>query len=163
MIQEDIIQTILKDSNYHLSLFSEEEIAALRRKIIIKESKSKKTPFVACIIRWKKDYVELVEKIFSHVNPARLTLGEYRPSKGLASHISARFPESSLLKINSGLINDGSKLRYPDEHRLAMFNTIIDAIKKHDKKAKIALCKEDVKIWNALDMPINGLYCNCLG
>lgn len=43
MIQEDIIQTILKDSSYHLSLFSEEEITALRTKVVIKESKSKKT------------------------------------------------------------------------------------------------------------------------
>ncbi len=39
MTQEDIIQTILKDSNYHLSLFSEDEIAALSNKINIKESK----------------------------------------------------------------------------------------------------------------------------
>lgn len=112
---------------------------------------------------WKKDYAELVEKIFAYVNPERITIGEYRPSKGLATHISARFPGSSLLKVTSGLISDGTKLRYPDEHRLAMFKTIIDAIRKHDKKVKIALCKEDVKIWKDLNIPINGLYCNCLG
>jgi len=112
---------------------------------------------------WKKDYAELVEKIFTCVKPERITIGEYRPSKGLATHISARFPGSSLLKVTSGLISDGTKLRYPDEHRLAMFKTIIDAIKKHDKKVKIALCKEDIKIWKNLNMQINGLYCNCLG
>jgi hypothetical protein len=44
-----------------------------------------------------------------------------------------------------------------------MFRAIIDAIKKHDKKIKIALCKEDIKIWKSLDMQINGLQCNCLG
>jgi len=33
MTQEDIIQTTLKDSNYHLSLFSEDELIALRKKI----------------------------------------------------------------------------------------------------------------------------------
>lgn len=112
---------------------------------------------------WEKDYVGLVEKIFDYVNPARITIGEYRPSKGLASHISTRFPKSSLLKINSGLISDGAKLRYPYEHRLAMFKAIIDAIRKHDRKVRIALCKEDVKIWKSLDLPINGLYCNCFG
>ncbi len=111
---------------------------------------------------WKKDYTELVKKIFAYVKPERITIGEYRPSKGLISHISSRFPKSPLLKINSGLINDGSKLRYPKEHRLAMFRVIIDAIKKHDKKIKIALCKEDVKIWKSLGMQINGLHCNCL-
>ncbi len=112
---------------------------------------------------WKEDYVELVEKIFTYVSPSRITIGEYRPSRGLASHISSRFPESPLLKINSSLINDGAKLRYPEKYRLAMFRTLIDAIRKHDKKVKIALCKEDIKIWKALKMPINGLYCNCMG
>ncbi len=112
---------------------------------------------------WKKDYIDLVEKIFSYVKPERITIGEYRPSKGLASHISSRFPESPLLKINSGLISEGTKLRYPDEHRLAMFKVIVDTIKKHDKRVKIALCKEDVKIWKSLVMQINALQCNCLG
>jgi spore photoproduct lyase len=111
---------------------------------------------------WKKDYANLVEKIFVYVKPERITIGEYRPAKGLASHISSRFPESPLLKINSGLINDGTKLRYPDEHRLTMFRVIIDAITKHDKRVKIALCKEDVRIWKSLGMQINGLQCNCL-
>lgn len=111
---------------------------------------------------WKRDYLELVQKIFSYIKPVRVTIGEYRPSKGLATHISSRFPESSLLKVTSGLISDGTKLRYPEEYRLSMFNTIVNAIRKYDSNAKIALCKEDVKIWKALGMPINGLYCNCL-
>lgn len=112
---------------------------------------------------WKKDYIDLVEKIFAYVKPERITIGEYRPSKGLASHINSRFPDSPLLKIHSGLVNEGTKLRYPEEHRLAMFKIIIDAIRKHDKRLKIALCKEDVKIWKSLGMQINGLQCNCLG
>jgi len=112
---------------------------------------------------WKKDYIDLVEKIFVYVKPERITIGEYRPSKGLASHISSRFPNSPLLKIHSGLISEGTKLRYPDIHRLAMFKSIIDAIKKHDRRVHISLCKEDIKIWKNLGMQVNGLRCNCLG
>jgi len=111
---------------------------------------------------WKRDYLELVQKIFSYIKPVRVTIGEYRPSKGLATHISSRFPESSLLKVTSGLISDGTKLRYPEEYRIVMFRTIINAIRKYDSDVKIALCKEDVKIWKDLGMPINGLSCNCL-
>src|SRR3989338_4805312 len=111
---------------------------------------------------WERDYLELVEKIFNYIKPKRITMCEYRPSKGLTAHISSRFPESSLLKVTSGLISDGTKLRYPEEYRLAMFRTIINAIRKHDKNVNIALCKEDVNIWKDLDMPINGLHCNCL-
>ncbi len=112
---------------------------------------------------WERDYKKLVEMIFAYVNPTRITVGEYRPSKGLSAHIRTRFPDSSLLKITSGLINEGAKLRYPEKYRLEMFQTIIDAIRKHNRKTTIALCKEDLKIWKTLGMQINGLHCNCLG
>ncbi len=36
MKQPDIIQTILKDSNYHLTLFTEDEINKLREKVFTK-------------------------------------------------------------------------------------------------------------------------------
>ncbi|MGQ3684308.1 MAG: SPL family radical SAM protein [Candidatus Loosdrechtia sp.] len=111
---------------------------------------------------WEKDYLELVQKIFSYVKPVRITIGEYRPSRGLAAHISSRFPESSLLKVTSGLIRDGTKLRYPEENRISLFRTIINAIRKYDGKVKMALCKEDVKIWKDLGIPVNSLDCNCL-
>ncbi|MBM4066981.1 MAG: hypothetical protein FJ266_15325 [Planctomycetes bacterium] len=112
--------------------------------------------------KWERDYLALIEKIFNYIKPDRITMGEYRPSKGLTTHISSRFPESSLLKITSGLISDGTKLRYPEEYRTAMFRTIINSIRRQDNSVKIALCKEDMSIWKSLGMPINGLYCNCL-
>lgn len=48
MTQSDIIQTILKDSNYHLDLFHASEIQSLRQRI-----ESKKTPITYCPIRGK--------------------------------------------------------------------------------------------------------------
>ena len=45
MTQSDIIQTILKDSNYHLSLF-EGEIESLRDNVFFKTIRSKETPCV---------------------------------------------------------------------------------------------------------------------
>lgn len=68
MTQEDIIQATLKDSNYHLSLFSVDEITSLLSKIVIKESKGKKTPFVTCIIRDKAIQLkpeEIVRQLFA--------------------------------------------------------------------------------------------------
>ncbi|MFQ5687902.1 MAG: restriction endonuclease subunit R, partial [Candidatus Scalindua sp.] len=53
MTQPDLIQTILKDSNYHLALFTEDEIEALRSKVFTKTTRGKETPFVTCIIRDK--------------------------------------------------------------------------------------------------------------
>ena len=53
MTQPDIIQTILKDSNYHLDLFDESAIQALREEILIQTVKGKETPFMGCPIRRK--------------------------------------------------------------------------------------------------------------
>ena len=48
MAQCDIIQTILKDSNYHLDLFNISEIQGLRQRI-----EGKKRPITCCPIRGK--------------------------------------------------------------------------------------------------------------
>ena len=49
--QSDIIQTIFKDSNYHLALFSEDVIDNLRTRIFHKMTRGKETPHVKCIVR----------------------------------------------------------------------------------------------------------------
>ena len=50
--QPDIIQAILKDSDYQLDLFQEAEIAALRDRIQLKTGRGGKgTPYVPCIVR----------------------------------------------------------------------------------------------------------------
>lgn len=90
MTQEDIIQTILKDTEYHLSLFSEKEIEALREKIVIKETRGKNTPFVTCIIR-DKDIQLKPEEIVRQLFAARL-INEYEyPKKRLAFEYSVSF------------------------------------------------------------------------
>jgi spore photoproduct lyase len=112
---------------------------------------------------WEEDYVSLVDNIFEYVQPTRITIGEYRPSNGLANHISSRFPDSPLLKINKGLVREGGKLRYTKNLRIKMFGTIIEEIKKHSSDIDIALCKEQSEIWRALGLNMKGLRCNCLG
>ena len=51
MTQQDIIQAILKDTDYRLNLFTEDEINKLRDRICIKSYRGKETPFVKCVIR----------------------------------------------------------------------------------------------------------------
>jgi type I restriction enzyme M protein len=90
MTKEDIIQTTLKDSNYHLSLFSEEELLALRRRIVIKESKGKKAAFVTCIIRGK-DVQLKPEEIVRQLYAARLIEQYGYPQKRLAFEYPVTF------------------------------------------------------------------------
>ena len=54
MTQPDIIQIILKDSDYHLTLFTEDEINTLRDKIFIRTYRGKETPFINCVVRNRK-------------------------------------------------------------------------------------------------------------
>jgi type I restriction enzyme M protein len=90
MIQDDIIQLALKDSNYHLSLFSEDEIITLRRKVVIKESKGRKTPFVTCIIR-EKDIQLKPEEIVRQLYAVRLIQYYGYPKKRLAFEYPVTF------------------------------------------------------------------------
>ena len=112
---------------------------------------------------WEKDYRRLTGMIFEHVEPSRITIGEYRPAEGLSSHIKTRFPESSLLKVNGSLITEAGKLRYPREYRIEMFRAIADGIRRCGKKVQIALCKETPQIWKAAGLDGRGLCCNCTG
>ena len=67
----DIIQTILKDSNYHLLLFSDDEIDSLRGKISTRIVKEKETQFVTCIVR-DKDIQLKPEEIVRQLYATRL-------------------------------------------------------------------------------------------
>lgn len=79
----DILQKILKDSNYNLALFSGEEITSLRDKIVTKTVRKKEAHYVSCIIRGK-DIQLKPEEIVRQLFAGRL-LKEYGyPKKRLA-------------------------------------------------------------------------------
>ena len=64
----NIINEILQDSPYHLSLFPKDLIDKLRQKIFTKTIKQKKIPFVRCVIREKDIQLkpeELVRQLYA--------------------------------------------------------------------------------------------------
>ena len=83
MTQPDIIQTILKDTDHHLTLFTEDEIDALRTKVFIKKHRGKDAPFINCIKR-EKDIQLKPEEVVRQLYATRL-IGEYSyPEQRLA-------------------------------------------------------------------------------
>ncbi len=90
MTQEDIIQATLKDSSYHLSLFPKMKLMLFAQKIVIKESKGKKTPFVTCIVR-DKDIQLKPEEIVRQLYAARLIQQYGYPKKRLTFEYSVTF------------------------------------------------------------------------
>lgn len=86
----DILQAILKDSSYSLSLFSAEEIDALREKVFTKENRGKETAFVNCIIR-NKDIQLKPEEVVRQLYATRLVEQYGYPKKRIAFEYSVNF------------------------------------------------------------------------
>ncbi len=90
MTQQDTIQTILKDSDYHLSLFKENEIEVLCDNTFIKTVKGEEKPFVNCIVRDKSIQLK-PEEVVRQLYAARL-INEYGyPKTRLAFEHSVNF------------------------------------------------------------------------
>ena len=87
---ENIIQSILKDSKHHLSLFSTDEINALQEKVFTKKTRGKETPFVKCIVR-DKDIQLKPEEIVRQLYAARLIKQYGYPKKRVAFEHSVNF------------------------------------------------------------------------
>ena len=87
MPQPDIIQTILKDGNYHLDLFTDPEVQTLREKIFIKTVRGKETPHIKCIIR--NNEVQLKpEELIRQLYAARLlNRYHYSPDRVRFEHL----------------------------------------------------------------------------
>jgi len=86
----DVIQDILKDSNYHLDLFSDDEIHALRERTFLKETRGKETAFVSCVIR-NKDIQLKPEEIVRQLYATRLIEQYGYPKKRLCFEYKVTF------------------------------------------------------------------------
>lgn len=75
MTEPDIIQSILRDTDYHLDLFTDDGIQVLREKIFRKTVRGEEKPFVNCIVR-NKDIQLKPEEVVRQLYAARL-INEY--------------------------------------------------------------------------------------
>ena len=87
MTQPDLIQTILKDSNYHLDLFTEPEVQTLRQKIFIKTVRGKETPHIKCIIRNNEVQLKPEELIRQLYATRLLNRYHYSPDRVRFEHL----------------------------------------------------------------------------
>ena len=90
MTQFDIFETLLKDSNYSLSLFSTKEITALSEKVFTRTVRGKEIAFIRCIVR-DRDIQLKPEEIVRQLYATRL-IEQYGYSiKRLAFEYSVSF------------------------------------------------------------------------
>lgn len=68
MSQDSILQGILKDTNYQLDLFADEEIATLTSGVTFKERRGERKPHVECIVRGREIVLtpeEVIRQLFA--------------------------------------------------------------------------------------------------
>jgi len=95
------------------------------------------------------DYESVVKKIFSYVSPENIvwiSLGTFRFMPSLKPLIQKRFPKSKIIygEFITGL--DG-KMRYFKPLRIAVYQKIIDSIRKLAPQVCIYFCMEDDEVW----------------
>lgn len=90
MTQPDILQTILKDSNYHLDLFTDAEVQVLRQRIFTKTVRGKETPFLICPVR-KKEIQLKPEELIRQLYATRLRKQYGYPTGRLAFEYPVNF------------------------------------------------------------------------
>ena len=86
----DTFQTILKDSNYRLSLFADDEIENLRTRVFSKPGRDGKIPYVKCIVR-DRDIQLKPEEIVRQLYAARLINQYGYPKNRLAFEYAVNF------------------------------------------------------------------------
>ena len=144
MVQQDIIQTILKDSDYHLTLFTEDEINKLRDRICIKPYRGKETPFVKCIKR-EKDIQLKPEEVVRQLYAKRL-IDEYGYPK---SRLAFEHP------VNFGREKKRADLAIFEKNRSDVEYIIVEL-----KKPKLQDGKNQLRSYcSATDAPI-GVWTN---
>lgn len=103
---------------------------------------------------WKKDYEDMLNKVFKKLKPERITLGSFRFHPMIKTISNQRF---------GGEIFEGDKFvkkldtdtryRYKEETRIELYRFIIDGIRKRSG-TEIALCKETKEVWKAVGLKL---------
>lgn len=108
------------------------------------------------IDNWERHYIRLIDQIFRHFTPERITLGSLR---GLQSTING-CSDTSWVKYLSENSNWGKRI--DSQTRFKMYSAIIGYLKSKYNYRRIALCKETKSIWQRLKMDYHKIKCNCV-
>lgn len=107
------------------------------------------------IENYEKQYTDLIDNIFSNLEPSRITLGSLRGLQSTINNVQDR-SWVCYLKERS---NWGMKIGI--EERYKMYKFIIDYLKDKYRYKNVALCKETVGMWEKLEMNYKKIRCNC--
>ncbi len=108
------------------------------------------------IENWEKEYLNLIQAIFTEFRPERITLGSLR---GLQSTINNAHDRSWVSYISE---RSGWGKKIESSIRLSTYKVIIDYLNDNYNYRSVALCKETKAIWEALSLNYHNIRCNCV-
>lgn len=106
---------------------------------------------------WKTHYEKLVDQIFTHFTPNRITLGTLR---GLQSTLN-NIKDDSWTKYLDGE-NTGWGKKTNDDLREEMYLWVLECIEDYMNLNKVGLCKETLDMFDRLDRDFTKQVCNCI-
>jgi spore photoproduct lyase-like protein len=112
---------------------------------------------------WQQHYSELISQILSRLQPRRIILGTPRGLwKTIVFAKKAGVDMSWTQYFADGETGWGKKL--PFDRRLEIYQFMFDQLDSHGFPSdRITICKEEVRMWEALNRPFRTLTCNCYG
>lgn len=115
-------------------------------------------PYADGTERWQDGYATAIDRINS-LEPEMVTLGALRATNKEALRKAAEDNErpTDLFDYLTEKDPSGFKYRLPFEQQVEMFRF---AVSRLDRRRFVpALCKEDVKVWDAVGLKFNGCHC----
>lgn len=108
------------------------------------------------IKNWREEYISLVDTIFDHFIPERITFGSLR---GLQSTIN-NSKDTSWMEYLTETSNWGKKIDF--NKRKSMYSILMKYLRKEYDYRNIAFCKETLGMWKELDLNWKECSCNCI-
>jgi len=114
--------------------------------------------------RWQADYMDLLHKAVTVLEPENVTLGMLRLIPGHLSLARQAYGSRAGRLREAGLVGRASdgKLRYPCRRRIEFYRFMIDGIRSFRQHISIGLCRETQDVWNELNHCCTPGRCNCL-
>jgi len=104
---------------------------------------------------WRRAYGKTITRI-NHLQPEMVTIGALRASNNLKAMARKNGRDAFIFDYLTEKDPAGFKWRLPEDIHLEMFDFVKQRL---DDSIVLSLCKEDVSLWEKLDLKFQGCHC----
>lgn len=105
---------------------------------------------------WGVAYPTFVKRVYEAFQPDQWTIGSLRFYSSLPMWTARVGRDTSIYKFGAERSTEDRRKRIPLSTRAEMYSKAIQAIRQHDEKVPVRLCKETTALYQRLDLETNG-------